>query len=151
MSQETITAECIRDEQADIDSEGLQVTCGKNNAIFFPTKLKKSGKSISKCIHFQGRWMTPPEFESLSGFHSRKWRQNIKNKGKPIGEWLSNYHKEEASKEANSQTQPIVTSIDTIPLSLPGTRESVYSYNRTCFEQCPSGNTGQCPGMFLVT
>ena len=73
MSQETITAECNRDEQADIDSEGLQVTCGQNNAIFFPTKLKKS--VISKCIHFQGMWMTPPEFESLSGFHSRKWTQ----------------------------------------------------------------------------
>ena len=52
MSQETIT-ECNRDEQADIDGEGmeLQVTCGKNNAIFFPTKLRSlESQLVNACI-----------------------------------------------------------------------------------------------------
>ena len=63
----------------------LTVKCGNKEAEFYPQKCRKVGKSISNCIKYNGRWISPMEYESLAGLHGRKWRENIKYEGKAIG------------------------------------------------------------------
>ena len=48
--------------------------------------------------------MSPPEFENMSGFHSNKWRQNIRLNGKPVGKWLAKYNSEGVIRDAPSQS-----------------------------------------------
>ena len=48
------------------------------------------GKTVAKCINkYQGKWISPSEFETLAGVQARKWKQSIKYGGKPLGAWLS--------------------------------------------------------------
>ena len=63
----------------------LRVKCGNKEAEFYPQKCKKAGKSVANCIKYNARWINLLEFESLAGLHGRKWRENIKYEGKPIG------------------------------------------------------------------
>jgi hypothetical protein len=70
-------------------SQCIRVKCGSKEAEFYPQKCRKSGKTIANCIKYNGRWLNPLEFESLAGLHGRKWRENIKYEGKPIGKWLN--------------------------------------------------------------
>ena len=67
----------------------IVITCNSHKAEFYPSKFKKNGKSICKCIKYQGKWYNPLEFESTCGLNSRKWRQTIKHDGKPLGDLLS--------------------------------------------------------------
>ena len=96
MASDSSSVKECRAEQVDVDKEDLNfhVNCGKNEAILFPAKLKKIRKQISKYIQFQEKWVSPPEFENMSGFHSKKRRQNIRFNGKPVGEWLAKYNSE---------------------------------------------------------
>ena len=80
----------------EIDSElCVIVKCGGKTAEFFPSKLKRTGKSLSKCIKHGGRWLNPNEFESLAGLHqAKKWKQSIRCKGKALGESLAEFGKD---------------------------------------------------------
>ena len=49
---------------------GVKIKCGKKEALFFPSKLGKQGKTISKCIEFGAKWVNPDEFESIAGSHA---------------------------------------------------------------------------------
>jgi len=45
---------------------------------------------VGKCVLFESKWVSPTEFENMSGIHSaKKWRKSIKYKGEPIGDWLA--------------------------------------------------------------
>ena len=81
----------------------IVVKCGNKTAEFYPSKLRKTGKSISKCIKHFGKWLSPSEFECMSGMqHSRKWKQSIKVEGRPLGEWIDE-HCEESCLENSQQ------------------------------------------------
>ena len=81
----------------------IVVKCGNKTAEFYPSKLRKTGKSISKCIKHLGKWLSPSEFESMSGMqHTRKWKQSIKVEGRPLGEWIDE-HCQEACLENSQQ------------------------------------------------
>lgn len=67
----------------------LQVKCGNKHAAFYVAKCKRTGKTVGKCIKYQGRWMSPSEFESLAGVAAKKWKQSIKYGDKPLGVWLA--------------------------------------------------------------
>ena len=68
----------------------LQVMCGQNRAEFHVHKMRLTGKSVGKCVLFEAKWVTPTEFENMSGVHpTKKWRKNIKYKGQPIADWLA--------------------------------------------------------------
>ena len=47
--------------------------------------------------------MSPNEFETVDGVHSRKWKQSIKFNGKPLGDWLTENQVE--NKLAMSQAE----------------------------------------------
>ena len=66
----------------------ITVKCGQKTAQFYPMQMKKSGKTVGKCVKYQGRWITPNEFENTAGVPARKWKNSIKHDGKPLGEWL---------------------------------------------------------------
>ena len=75
--------------QSKVDLQsGIKIKCAGKVAELFPLKLKKIGKNLSKCVKYNGKWMTPVEFENISGSHARKWRQSIKCDGKELGDWL---------------------------------------------------------------
>ena len=68
----------------------LHVACGQNRAEFYVHKMRLAGKSVGKCVLFKSKWVTPREFENMSGVHpTKKWRKNIKYKGEPIGDLLA--------------------------------------------------------------
>lgn len=84
---ESQSSEVNREQNSLIDL--LDISCnGQRKADFHPHKC------ISKCIKFQGKWLSPPEFESLCGLNTRKWRQAIKHNGKPLGDWLESHKSE---------------------------------------------------------
>ena len=57
--------------------------------------------------------MSPPEFDkNMSGFHSKKWRQNIRLNGKPVGEWLAKYNSEGVIRDTPSQSSQSDISLD---------------------------------------
>ena len=58
-------------------------------AMFFPSKLKRIGKGLAKCIKYNDKWLSPSEFESVAGLTAKKWKQSIKCEGVALGEWLS--------------------------------------------------------------
>ena len=68
----------------------VPVTCNNKKAELYVSKMKTTGKSVGKCIWFESRWLSPPEFENVSGMQAaRKWRNSIKYNGKPVGDWLA--------------------------------------------------------------
>lgn len=97
----------------------LLVKCGNKQAEFYPNKFKKSGKSISCCILYNGRWISPPEFESQAGLYGRKWRQNIKYDGKPVGKWLSGQDLDFSSQRSASSTpEPVSKPVNNVKTRL---------------------------------
>ena len=89
-----------------IKNDIIVIKCGSKSAEFYPGKLKKTGRSISKCIKYQDKWFNPPEFEALAGLQTKKWRQSIMVGEEIIGEWLSTYYSKQSVLESS-------TSVDT--------------------------------------
>ena len=85
-----------------IKNDSVLIKCGNKSAEFYPGKLKKTGRSISKCIKYQDKWFNPPEFESLAGLQTKKWRQSIMVGGKKIGDWLSTYYSNQSVLESST-------------------------------------------------
>lgn len=47
------------------------MTCGQNGAEFHVHKMHLTGKSVGK---FESKWVTPTEFENMSGVYpTKKW------------------------------------------------------------------------------
>ena len=53
----------------------LKIKCNTREAEFYLQKYRKVGKTISSCIKYNGRWISPPEFENFNmcGLQGRKW------------------------------------------------------------------------------
>ncbi|XP_076442807.1 uncharacterized protein LOC143281479 [Babylonia areolata] len=66
----------------------LEVECGQNKAAMYLSKLCQGSKG--PCIHFQGSWLTPNEFQFVSGRETAKdWKRSIRHHGKSLKLLLS--------------------------------------------------------------
>ena len=74
------------------------------NSTVLPYANEKIRENSGKMCEYQGRWITPNEFENIAGVPARKWKNSIKHDGKPLGEWLAQNMLVESS-QTSSQTQ----------------------------------------------
>lgn len=66
----------------------LEVECGENKAMMYLSKLYQGSKG--HCIEFRGAWITPNEFQTVSGRHSAKdWKRSIRHNGRSLKLLLS--------------------------------------------------------------
>ncbi|KAL8198369.1 UNVERIFIED_CONTAM: hypothetical protein K2H54_007429 [Gekko kuhli] len=58
----------------------LEVECGENKALLYIHKLCQGSKGPS--IRYRGEWLTPNEFQFVSGRETAKdWKRSIRHKG----------------------------------------------------------------------
>ena len=61
----------------------LDVECGTNEALLYLSKLCLGSKG--SCILYKDKWLTPNEFQSVSGRETAKdWKRSIRHKGKSL-------------------------------------------------------------------
>jgi hypothetical protein len=66
----------------------LPVKCAENEAKFYLKRFARG--SVGKCILFKGRWITPNEFQAVSGRKSSKdWKRSIRTKGRILKEYIT--------------------------------------------------------------
>lgn len=66
----------------------LDVECGPNKAMLYLSKLCTGSKG--PCVSFQSSWLTPNEFQYVSGRETAKdWKRSIRHQGKSIKLLLS--------------------------------------------------------------
>nr|XP_002737526.1 PREDICTED: polycomb protein Scm-like [Saccoglossus kowalevskii] len=59
----------------------LEVECGENKALLYLNKLCQGSKG--QCIYFKESWLTPNEFQYVSGRETAKdWKRSIRHRGK---------------------------------------------------------------------
>lgn len=63
----------------------IEVECGENKALLYINKLCQGSKGPS--IRYRGEWLTPNEFQFVSGRETAKdWKRSIRHKGgEPCG------------------------------------------------------------------
>lgn len=68
----------------EIDGETcLDIECGANEAVLFLSKLWLGSKGA--CIKFMDKWLTPNEFQAISGRESAKdWKRSIRHNAKSL-------------------------------------------------------------------
>jgi len=71
-------------DSKEIDGEAvLDVECGPNKAVMYLSKLCQGSKG--PCVSFKGSWLTPNEFQYVSGRETAKdWKRSIRHQGKSI-------------------------------------------------------------------
>ena len=62
----------IRKDMSQTSEVHLIVKCGQKTVAFFPERMKQTGRTVGKCIRYQGKWMSPNEFESVAGVPAKK-------------------------------------------------------------------------------
>ena len=68
--------------------EYIVVTCAGNEAKFYKDRFARG--SIGRCVWFKGRWITPNEFQAVSGRQSSKdWKRSIRSNGRCLKEYIS--------------------------------------------------------------
>ncbi|KAK3608256.1 hypothetical protein CHS0354_007281 [Potamilus streckersoni] len=79
-SDEEISDEdCFKPIEKDGESV-LAIECGPNKAYMYLSKLYQGSKG--SCVSFQGSWLTPNEFQFVSGRESAKdWKRSIRHQG----------------------------------------------------------------------
>ena len=109
------------------DASGVYyvVTCGPNEANFYLNRFARG--SVGKCVYFRGEWLTPNEFQSVSGRQSSKdWKRSIRYKGRCVKELMYEGKFQEHARECSC---PICTgSKDSVDLR---DRDSV-SWQEVC-------------------
>ncbi|XP_074832091.1 sterile alpha motif domain-containing protein 11 isoform X2 [Carettochelys insculpta] len=66
----------------------IQVECGENKALLYINKLCQGSKGPS--IRYRGEWLTPNEFQFVSGRETAKdWKRSIRHKGKSLKTLMS--------------------------------------------------------------
>ncbi|KAM9115758.1 sterile alpha motif domain-containing protein 11 isoform 3-T3 [Pangshura tecta] len=66
----------------------IEVECGENKALLYITKLCQGSKGPS--IRYRGEWLTPNEFQFVSGRETAKdWKRSIRHKGKSLKTLMS--------------------------------------------------------------
>ncbi|KAH3863458.1 uncharacterized protein LOC127866538 [Dreissena polymorpha] len=68
----------------EIDGETcIDIQCGNNEAYMFLGKLCVGSRGA--CIQFDSRWLTPNEFQSVSGRETAKdWKRSIRHRGRSL-------------------------------------------------------------------
>ena len=75
----------------------ILVTCAENEAKFYKHRFARG--SIGKCVWFRERWITPNEFQAISGRQSSKdWKRSIRLYGRCLKDYISEGLFEEHSK-----------------------------------------------------
>jgi len=65
------------------DDLRLEVTCGQNQAVLYTSRLQLGSKGT--CVLFENAWLTPNEFQYVSGRETAKdWKRSIKHHGKSL-------------------------------------------------------------------
>lgn len=65
----------------------LLVTCAENEAKFYKDRFARG--SIGRCVWFKGHWITPNEFQAVSGRQSSKdWKRSIRMNGRCLKEYI---------------------------------------------------------------
>jgi len=65
------------------DDLRLEITCGQNQAVLYTTRLQLGSKGT--CVLFENAWLTPNEFQYVSGRETAKdWKRSIKHHGKSL-------------------------------------------------------------------
>ncbi len=66
----------------------IVVTCAENEARFYKHRFARG--SIGKCVLFRDRWITPNEFQAISGRQSSKdWKRSIRLQGRCLKDYIS--------------------------------------------------------------
>ncbi|XP_048471124.1 sterile alpha motif domain-containing protein 11 isoform X1 [Rhincodon typus] len=66
----------------------IEVECGDNRALLYIHKLCQGSKGPS--IRYRGEWLTPNEFQFVSGRETAKdWKRSIRHKGKSLKTLMS--------------------------------------------------------------
>ncbi|KAJ8395201.1 hypothetical protein AAFF_G00036570 [Aldrovandia affinis] len=66
----------------------IEVECGENKAFLYINKLCQGSKGPS--IKYRGEWLTPNEFQFVSGRETAKdWKRSIRHKGKSLKTLMS--------------------------------------------------------------
>ena len=69
-------------------SDCLLVNCGGFEGSFSKSRYARGVKS--RCVQFRGEWMTPLQFEEMSGLGaSHNWKRSLRYKGKPLAYWIN--------------------------------------------------------------
>lgn len=64
------------------------MSCAENEAKFYLKRFARG--SVGKCILFRGRWLTPNEFQTISGRKSSKdWKRSIRLRGRILKEFIA--------------------------------------------------------------
>ncbi|XP_045213152.2 uncharacterized protein LOC123563981 [Mercenaria mercenaria] len=68
----------------EIDGETcIEIQCGNNEAHLYLSKLCLGSKGA--CIHYADSWLTPNEFQTVSGRETAKdWKRSIRHKGRSL-------------------------------------------------------------------
>ncbi|KAK3608244.1 hypothetical protein CHS0354_007269 [Potamilus streckersoni] len=76
---EVFDEDCFKPIEKDGESV-LAIECGPNKAHMYLSKLYQGSKG--SCVSFQGSWLTPNEFQYVSGRESAKdWKRSIRHQG----------------------------------------------------------------------
>jgi hypothetical protein len=61
----------------------LEVECGSNKGLLYPSRLCQGSRG--SCILFQKTWLTPNQFQAVSGRESAKdWKRSIRHCGRSL-------------------------------------------------------------------
>ncbi|KAE8592781.1 hypothetical protein XENTR_v10018881 [Xenopus tropicalis] len=108
----------------------IEVECGENKALLYIQKLCQGSKGPS--IRYRGEWLTPNEFQFVSGRETAKdWKRSIRHKGKSLKTLMSKGILQNRGRLAEKRTIPLPPS--RIPKKEPC---SVFSV----VEDSPKGN-----------
>lgn len=78
-----VVASPVLDLENDLDLVTLEVSCGDNEAQLRLNDLR--GGSRRSCVLHNGAWLTPNEFQTVSGRGNAKdWKRSIRHHGRPL-------------------------------------------------------------------
>ena len=74
--------------QTDEYGDHFHVNCAGNAAKFYLNRFARG--SIGRCVLFRARWITPNEFQAISGRQSSKdWKRSIRLRGRCLKEYIA--------------------------------------------------------------
>ena len=74
--------------QTDEYGDHFHVNCAGNAAKFYLNRFARG--SIGRCVLFRARWITPNEFQAISGRQSSKdWKRSIRLRGRCLKEYIT--------------------------------------------------------------
>ncbi|XP_039611477.1 sterile alpha motif domain-containing protein 11 isoform X2 [Polypterus senegalus] len=84
----------------------IEVECGENRALLYINKLCQGSKGPS--IRYRGEWLTPNEFQFVSGRETAKdWKRSIRHKGKSLKTLMSKGILQNRGRLAEKRTIPL--------------------------------------------